>query len=75
LDALSTAGVEAFLKEVAVTFRIVLDPSWSAAQGYRVLGLPTPYLIDRGGNVVVREIGGRDWTDGVSRMAVQGLLP
>jgi thiol-disulfide isomerase/thioredoxin len=27
LDALSTAGVEAFVKEVAVTFRIVLDPS------------------------------------------------
>jgi thiol-disulfide isomerase/thioredoxin/Cu/Ag efflux protein CusF len=75
LDALSTAGVEAFLKEVAVTFRIVLDPSWSAAQVYRVLGLPTTYLIDRVGNVVVREIGGRDWTDGVSQMAVQGLLP
>jgi len=37
--------------------------------------LPTTYLLDQVGNVVVREIGGRDWTDGVSQMAVQGLLP
>jgi thiol-disulfide isomerase/thioredoxin len=74
LDMLSTAGVEAFVKEVAVTFQIVLDPSWSTAQVYRVVGLPTTYLIDRGGNVVVREVGERDWMDSVSQTAVAGLL-
>jgi thiol-disulfide isomerase/thioredoxin/Cu/Ag efflux protein CusF len=74
MDKLSTAGVEAFGKEVAVTFRIVLDPSWATARDYRVLGLPTTYLIDRAGNVVVREVGERDWMDSVSRMAVEGLL-
>ena len=74
MDTLSTAGVEAFVREVAVTFPIGLDPSWSTARLYRVLGLPTTYLIDRAGNVVVREVGERDWQDGVSRMAVEGLL-
>lgn len=74
LDLLSTAGVEAFVKEVGVTFRIVLDPSWSTARAYRVVGLPTTYLIDRAGNVVVREIGERNWADGVSQIAVAGLL-
>ncbi len=74
LDKLSTAGVEAFVKEVAVTFPVVLDPSWSTALAYRVLGLPTTYLIDRAGNVVVREVGERDWNDAVSQMAVEGLL-
>jgi thiol-disulfide isomerase/thioredoxin len=74
LDKLSTAGVEAFLKEVPVTFRIALDPSWSSAQAYRVLGLPATYLVDRRGYVVVREVGARDWSDGVSRMAVERLL-
>jgi len=74
LDTLSTAGVEAFVKEVMVTFPVALDPSWSIARAYRVLGLPTTFLIDRAGNVVVREVGERDWLDGVSQMAVQGLL-
>ncbi len=74
LDMLSTAGVEAFVQEVAVTFPIVLDPSWSTAQVYRVVGLPTTYLIDRAGNVVVREVGERDWMDSVSQTAVAGLL-
>jgi hypothetical protein len=58
-----------------VTFRVGLDPSWSTARAYRVLGLPTTYLIDRAGNVVVREVGERDWMDRVSQTAVAGLLP
>jgi thiol-disulfide isomerase/thioredoxin len=74
LDLLSTAGVEAFLQEVGVTFRLGLDPSWSTARAYRVLGLPTTYLIDRAGHVVVREVGARDWLDGVSQLAVEGLV-
>jgi len=74
LDTLSTAGVEAFVQEVRVTFPVALDPSWSIARAYRVLGLPTTYLIDRAGNVVVREVGERDWLDEVSRVAVEGLL-
>lgn len=74
LDVLSTAGVEAFVKEVGLTFRILLDPAWAAARAYRVLGLPTTYLVDRAGNVVVREVGERDWKDGVSQKAVEGLL-
>jgi hypothetical protein len=73
-DVLSTAGVEAFVKEAGVTFRVGLDPSWSIARAYRVLGLPTTYLIDRAGNAVVREAGARDWLDGVSQLAVEGLV-
>ena len=74
LDTLSTTSVEAFVQEVMVTFPVALDPSWSIAGGYRVLGLPTTYFIDRAGNVVVREVGERDWLDEVSRVAVEGLL-
>ena len=75
LDILSTAGVAEFVQEAGVTFRVGLDPSWSSAQAYRVLGLPTTYLIDRAGYVVVREFGARDWLDGISQLAVEGLLP
>jgi peroxiredoxin/Cu/Ag efflux protein CusF len=74
LDTLSTAGVEDFLKEVKVTFPVLLDPQWSTAQAYRVVGLPTTYLIDRTGHIVVREIGARDWDDLASHAAVTKLL-
>lgn len=74
LDVLSTAGVEEFLQEVRVTFPIALDPSWSQAAAYRVVGLPTTYLIDRAGQVVVRELGARNWEDDATRTAVEVLL-
>jgi peroxiredoxin/Cu/Ag efflux protein CusF len=74
LDVLSSAGVETFGKEVGVTFRVALDPSWSTTRAFGVKGLPTTYLIDRTGHVVVREVGERDWADEVSRTAVERLL-
>lgn len=74
LDVLSTTGVEEFVKEVQVTFPILLDPGWLTVQSYRVLGLPTTYLIDRAGNVVVRELGARNWDDQASHAAVTKLL-
>jgi len=60
--------------KAGVSLRVGLDPFSSAARTYRVLVLPTTYLIDRAGNVIVREIGGRDWLDGVSQRAVESLL-
>ncbi|WP_245286789.1 redoxin domain-containing protein [Bradyrhizobium sp. ARR65] len=74
LDAATTSKVQAFVGELGVTFRVGLDPSSSIARTYRVAGLPTTYLIDRVGNVVVQEIGARDWLDAVSRSAIEGLL-
>jgi hypothetical protein len=57
-----------------VSLRVGLDPSSSTARTVRVLVLPTTYLIDRAGNVIVREVGGRDWLDGVSQRVVESLL-
>ncbi len=74
LDTLAGARVEAFVKEAGVTFRVVLDPSSSTVQVYRVLVLPTTYLITRAGNLMTRNVGGRNWNDGASRIAVEGLL-
>jgi hypothetical protein len=60
--------------EAGVSLRVGLDPSSSTARTYRVLALPTTYLIDRAGNVVVREVGGRDWLGSASQRAVESLL-
>jgi peroxiredoxin/Cu/Ag efflux protein CusF len=74
LDAATTSKVQALMGELGMTFRVGLDPSSSIARTYRVAGLPTTYLIDRAGNVVVQEIGARDWLDANSRLAIEGLL-
>ena len=74
LDAATTSKVQTLVGELEVTFRVGLDPSSSIARTYRVAGLPTTYLIDRAGNVVVQEVGARDWLDANSRLAIEGLL-
>ena len=74
LDAATTSKVQALVGELGMTFRVGLDPSSSIARTYRVAGLPTTYLIDRAGNVVVQEVGARDWLDANSRLAIEGLL-
>ena len=74
LDTVPAAKIDAFVGELGTSLRVALDPSSSTARTYQVLGLPSTYLIDRAGNVVVREIGGRNWLDGISKAAVEGLL-
>jgi len=74
LDTAPIAKIQAFVDKLGVSLRVGLDPSSSTARTYGVLVLPTTYLIDRAGNVIVREVGGRDWLDGVSQRAVESLL-
>jgi thiol-disulfide isomerase/thioredoxin/Cu/Ag efflux protein CusF len=74
LDTAPIAKIQTFVDKAGVSYRVGLDSSSSTARTYRVLVLPTTYLIDRAGNVIVREVGGRDWLDGVSQRAVDSLL-
>jgi peroxiredoxin len=74
LDTAPIANIQAFVGKAGVSLRVVLDSSSSTARTYRVFALPTTYLIDRAGNVVVREAGGRDWLDSASQRAVGSLL-
>jgi len=74
LDKLSTAVVEAFVKEMGVTYRVALDPTWATARTYAVRAVPATFLIDRAGNVVLRELGERDWMEEAKQRAVEGLL-
>src|SRR5262249_5735085 len=69
-----TAVVEAFVKEMGVTYRVALDPTWATARTYAVRAVPATFLIDRAGNVVLRELGERDWMEEAKQRAVEGLL-
>src|SRR5262249_47486110 len=74
LDKGATSVVETFVKEMGVTYRVVLDPSWGTARTYGVRGLPATFLLDRAGNVVLQELGERDWMEEARQQTVEGLL-
>ena len=74
IDQRSPSRVEAFVKEYRLTFPILLDPEWTAAEAYRVFGgVPTTYLINRAGQIVA-QAEGLDWTGPVARNALEALL-
>lgn len=49
--------VEAFLEEVPASFPILLDRTGSVEQTYRIVALPTTYVIDRDGVIVAKHTG------------------
>lgn len=48
---------QAFLKDVHAHFRVVFDPQGKTPAAFGVKGMPTSYLIDRQGRVVMSHMG------------------
>jgi hypothetical protein len=48
LDTVNPANARAFVRELGLTFPILLNPDLGVGRTYRVLGLPTSYVVDRG---------------------------
>jgi cytochrome c biogenesis protein CcmG, thiol:disulfide interchange protein DsbE len=62
------ALADAFLKAYPAEFQVVYDPDGRLAEQYRVVGMPSSFLIDRTGTVRFRHVGfraaDRDQLDG-----------
>jgi peroxiredoxin len=63
-----------FMKELRLTFPVLLDSDMKVTRTYRLIGLPVSMLIDRQGIIRSKEIGYHDWTDKESRKRVESLL-
>lgn len=63
-----------FIKELRLTFPVLLDPDMKVTRKFRVIGLPVSVLIDRQGIIRAKEIGYHDWATKASRMQVESLL-
>jgi peroxiredoxin len=66
--------IREFMKELRLTFPVLLDPDLKVARNYRVFGIPVSMLIDHQGIVRNRDFGYRDWTDKESRRQLESLL-
>ena len=56
------------------TFPILFDKSGALSQQYKVMGLPTTFIIDKEGKIVYRAIGGRDFNHPEVRKILQQLM-
>ena len=74
VDVVGKDTVRAFVRELGLTFRILLDPDAKVGTLYRVRALPITFIVDRGGVIRHREIGYRDWTTEESRYIVDEAL-
>jgi peroxiredoxin len=49
--------VQAFVDRLGLTFTIVLDPGAVVGELYRARGLPTTFIVDRNGQIIVQKVG------------------
>ncbi len=66
--------VEPFVRELKLSFPVLIDPDHQVGDRYGVWGYPETFVIDRDGRVVERVIGPRDWMSPESVAALEGLL-
>ena len=53
------ADVLQFVKDYGLTFPVWLDPTYIATeQAFKTLNLPSSFVIDRNGNVILSWVGG-----------------
>jgi peroxiredoxin len=67
--------IEPYLKNLGLTFPILLDPDMKTASTWRVTGIPTTFVIRPGGEVRGMAVGPRDWNGREMRALVDTLAP
>jgi peroxiredoxin len=53
--------IDAFVERYGLTFPILVDPGKQVATAYQTMGVPESLLVDRGGRIVERYVGPREW--------------
>jgi peroxiredoxin len=69
------ALIEPYVKNLALTFPILLDPDMATAGAWRVSGIPTTFVVRPGGDVAGVAVGPREWNGDAMRALVERLLP
>jgi thiol-disulfide isomerase/thioredoxin len=66
--------VMSFMTSYGLTFPTVLDSDGTVSRYYGIQGIPTSYLIDREGNMILRLVGSIDWDTPQIHAALELLL-
>ena len=68
------AGVEAFVKQGRFSFPVGRDADRAIAEQYKVVHLPSSFLVDRNGQLAALAIGPREWDTKPSYAVLESLL-
>jgi thiol-disulfide isomerase/thioredoxin len=66
--------VEAFVKELGLSFDILHDQTADIQRVYQTTGVPESFLIDRDGVIIKKVIGAVEWDNPVNTLLVRRLL-
>jgi cytochrome c biogenesis protein CcmG, thiol:disulfide interchange protein DsbE len=66
--------IRAFVKEYALTFQILYDPSGNIVNDYQTTGVPETFVIARDGVIRKKIIGASDWNSATNRALISQLL-
>ncbi|HEU4699612.1 MAG TPA: TlpA disulfide reductase family protein [Gemmatimonadales bacterium] len=74
IDEGPASEVEAYRRDLGLTFEILHDRSTRIGQRYQTTGVPESYLLDKRGTIIKRVIGAHDWNAPVERQLIERLL-
>jgi thiol-disulfide isomerase/thioredoxin len=66
--------VSAFMRKNGLTFPAALDTSGAVSGDYGISAIPTTYIIDRSGKIIIRAVGGLRWANPKIIAAFETLL-
>lgn len=69
------ALIEPYVRNLGLTFPILLDPDVATGEAWRVTGLPATYLVRPGGAVAGVAVGAREWNSAPMRALIETMLP
>jgi thiol-disulfide isomerase/thioredoxin len=70
----SSEEVQKFLTNNKLTFTTALDTSGSVSNDYNIQAIPSTYIIDRDGKIIISSVGGRNWNTPGIIAAFEALL-
>lgn len=66
--------VRKFFRKYKLSFPALLDPKGKAGELFRVISIPTSYILDRDGSIIGRAIGARKWDSAESVAMFKALI-
>jgi thiol-disulfide isomerase/thioredoxin len=74
VDVVDSTAVDAFVRELGLTFDVWHDQPGLTQRLYQTTGVPETFVIDRHGVIVKKAIGAIDWDDPVNEILIRRLL-
>ena len=74
VDVVDSTAVDAFVRQLGLTFDVWHDQPGLTQRLYQTTGVPETFVIDRHGLIVKKAIGAIDWDDPVNEILIRRLL-